>query len=115
MLLFLYSEKYFHKGRFKEYNELLIWNSQRFSKLVKQGWIEPFNTTMGRRTMYKISNKTQKVISSIYNILNGEEISESSNNNKMFAKNVSYTDRIYKDMIKKINKSIRQQQHPSPE
>lgn len=115
MLLFLYSEKYFHKGKFKEFNDLLHWDNQRFSRLVKQGWIEPFNNTMGRKTMYKITNKTQTVIRSIYNKLNGEEIPTTPKANKLFAKDARCKDRLYKEMILKMNKSIQQQQHLSPE
>lgn len=115
MLLFLYSEKYFHKGKFKEYNTLLHWDNQRFSRLVKTGWIEPLNNTMGRKTMYKITNKTQTVIRSIYNKLNGEEIPTSATANKLFSKDATYKDKIYKEMIIKMNRSIQQQQHQSPE
>lgn len=115
MLLFLYSEKYFHKGKFKEYNDLLNWDNQRFSRLVKQGWIEPLNNTMGRKTMYKITNKTQTVIRSIYNKLNGEEIPTSPRINNLFVKDARYKEKLYKEMILKMNKSIQQQQHLSPE
>ena len=32
----------------------------------------------------------------------------------MFARNVSYTDKVYRNMIKEMNKFIRQQRHQLP-
>ena len=42
MLLFLYSEDYFSKDKFKEFDELLSWNVNRFDKLLRDCWIEVF-------------------------------------------------------------------------
>jgi hypothetical protein len=53
------------------------------------------------------------MIQSIYRKLNGEEIPVSNTNNKMFAKNVSYSDKVYRNMIIEMNKIIKQQRHPS--
>ena len=93
MLLFLYSEKYFGKQKFNEFNELLPWDIKRFNK----------------KTLYEISYKGKRMISSIYKKLNGEEIPMTESANPMFAKNVSYTDKVYRNMIKSMNKEIREQ------
>ena len=54
------------------------------------------------------------MISSIYKKLSGEEIPMDESTNPMFAKNVSYTDKVYRNMIKQMNKEIREQrQHHS--
>ena len=42
VLLFLYSEKYFDKDKFQEFNELLSWDVKRFDKLLIEKWIEVF-------------------------------------------------------------------------
>lgn len=52
------------------------------------------------------------MIKNLYDKLNGKEFSEGS---KMFNVNVSYNDKMYRNYIKKINKSIRQQQRLSQE
>ena len=58
MLLFLYSEKYFGKEKFKEFNELLSWNVNRFDQLLKKGWIEVFRKRVGKhKTLYSLSFK----------------------------------------------------------
>ena len=64
-------------------------------------------------TTYRTSLK--RVISSIYKKLNGEEMPTSPSQNPMFLKNVSYSDRRYRDAIIKMNEFIRQQRHLSPE
>jgi len=116
VLLFLYSEKYFDKNRFDEYNRLLSWDVNRFDNLVKKGWIVVFRKRAGnKKAIYQLPYKTTSVIQSIYRKLSGEEIPVSQSQNKMFAKNVSYTDRRYLDMIKEMNAVTKQQRHHAPE
>lgn len=116
MLLFLYSEKYFDKDKFAEYNTIFGWDKDRFENLRRKGWIEIFRQRMGhRKAIYQLSLKTRRVIQSIYRKLSGEEIPTSLSNNKMFRKNVSYTDKVYRNMITEMNKVIKQQRHQSPE
>ena len=98
MLLFLYSEKYFSKDKFNEFDELLSWDVNRFDKLLRDGWITVF-----------------RKIGSMYKKLNGEEIPVSPSVNPMFLKNVSYTDKVYRNMILEMNAFIKQQRHQSHE
>ena len=116
MLLFLYSEKYFGRDRFKEFESLLEWDANRFQRLVKEGWIEKFRNRVGKRkALYQLPIRTKRVIQLIYRKLNGEEIPVSPSSNKMFRKNVPYTHKIYKDMIIEMNNTIKQQRHRAPE
>ena len=115
MLLFLYSEDIFTKEKFKEFNELLSWDKDRFDRLLRDGWIEVFRKEPKKfKTLYDLSYKSQRVISSIYKKLSGEEI-PADKNNRMFAKNVKYSDQVYRNMIIEMNKLRRQQQRLSPE
>lgn len=112
-LLFLKSESYFSKAKFKEFNELLSWNKRRFDILLRDGWIEVFRKRVGKqKTLYQLSYKSQRLLKSIYDKLEGTEIPDSEHN-PMFHKNVSYTDKVYRNMIKEMNKTIRQQRHSS--
>ena len=114
MLLFLYSEKYFDKSKFKEFNNLLGWNKNRFEKLRQQQWIEVFRKgTRSRRAIYALSYKTKRVIKSIYSKLEGQEIPVSPDINPMFLKKVSYSDKVYRNMIVKMNDFIKKQRHHS--
>ena len=116
MLLFLYSEDIFSKAKFEEFDNLLSWDVDRFDRLLRDGWIEVFRRRRKKfKTLYGVSFKTQRVINSIYKKLSGEEIPTSQSANPMFAKNVKFTDKVYRKMILQMNASIRQQRRLSPE
>ena len=116
MLLFLYSEEIFSKKKFEEFYNLLIWDGKRFDRLYKEGWIEVFrNRKKTTKSLYTLSYKTERVISGIYKKLSGEEIPTSLSGNPMFAKNVKYTDKVYRNMILQMNEVIRQQRRLPPE
>lgn len=112
IILFLYSESYFTKKKFDEFNELLSWDKNRLSRLIKNGWVEIFTENKNKKKgIYQLSYKTKRVVRSIYKKLSGEEIPTSQSSNPMFAKNVSYSDKIYRNMIKEMNEFIKQQRH----
>jgi hypothetical protein len=116
MLFFLYSEKYFDRDKFGEFDSLLGWDKQRFEKLRQAGWIEVFRKRMGaRKAIYQLSSKSVGMIRSVYKKLSGEEIPVSQAQNRMFAKNVSYSDKVYRNMITEMNATIKQQRHRAPE
>ena len=116
MLLFLYTEDYFSKDKFQEFNELLSWDVTRFDRLRRDKWIEVFRRNMGKRkALYTLSYKTKRMIDSLYKKLNGEEIPTSPSKNPMFKRNVKYSDKVYRNFIKEMNASIRQQRHHAPE
>lgn len=116
VILFLNSEGYFSKDKFDEFDELLSWDEKRFDRLHAKGWIQTFRKRNGpTKAIYVLSYKAKRVCTSIYKKLNGEEIPTSQSANPMFAKNVKYTDKVYRNFIKNLNTSIRQQRHRAPE
>ncbi len=115
ILLFLYSEKYFSKDKFSEFEELISWEKNRFDRLLKDGWINVFRKKVGnRRTVYELSYKGRRVVLLIYKKLNGEEFSETPSANPLFKKDAPYMDKVYRNYIIEMNKFIRQQRHRSP-
>jgi hypothetical protein len=115
-LLFLYSEQYFGKDKFDEFNQLLSWNKNRFNKLLRDKWIVVWRKREGKKkTLYDLSLKSRRMLANVYDKLNGNEFAESKSKNPMFRNNAPYTDKVYRNYIKEINKSIRQQQRPSQE
>ena len=48
ILIFLFDEGYFSKDKFKEFDELLSWNVNRFDNLLRDGWIEVFRKYDGK-------------------------------------------------------------------
>jgi len=115
MLFFLYSEKYFGRDKFDEFDKLLGWDVMRFQRLVKEEWLVKFRNQVGKRkALYKLTHKAESMIQSVYRKLSGEEIPVSSVGNRIFMKNVPYTDKVYRDMILDMNKTIKQRRHPAP-
>jgi len=106
--------RYFIKRKYglsqvDEFDELLSWDKNRFEKLRQEGWIEVFRKKQGhRRVVYALTYKAQRVLTSVYKKLEGEEIPESKSSNPLFLADVSYNDKVYRNYIKKLNKSIRQ-------
>jgi len=112
ILLFLRTEDYFSKDKFEEFDRLLCWDNRRFNRLLKDGWIEVFRKRKGKRKgLYTLSFHAKHVVASIYRKLNGEEIPTTAEHNPMFLKNVSYSDKRYREAIIAMNESIRQQRH----
>jgi len=115
MILFLYSESYFSKDKFIQFDELLSWDENRFDRLLRDGWIVVFRKRMGiRKALYELSYKGTRMVTEIYKKLNGDEIPTSSSYNPMFQKNVSYTDKVYRNMITDMNATIKQLKHQVP-
>ena len=48
------------------------------------------------------------LINTIYKKVNGEEIAETATANPLFKNDVSYMDKVYRNMIKEMNKEIRE-------
>ena len=112
ILLFLYSEQIFNKTSFEEYNELFSWDTKRFKRLKKEGGIHVWRERRGKETtLYELTYKAKRMINSVYKKLNGEEIPEYTN--PMFRHDATYMQKVTKKFIKKLNKSIKQQQHLS--
>jgi hypothetical protein len=109
VLLFLYSESYFGKDKFKEFSQLISWEVKRFDRLLAEGWIENFRAgRRGVKGLYTLTFKAKKMIASIYAKLEGEEIPVNSTNNPMFKKNVKFSDKVYRNMIIAMNAETKQ-------
>jgi len=116
ILLFLYSEVYFDRDKFNEFDELLSWEKARFERLRRNGWIAVFRRRMGaRKAVYQMTPRAVRLVTEIYKKLDGSEIPVSNSYNPMFLKNVKYTDKVYRKMIIDMNTFIRQQRHQTPE
>lgn len=116
VLLFLFSEGYFDRDRFADFDSLLAWDKDRFNKMLNDGWIEVFRKRMnGKKSLYQISDKGRNIVMDIYRKLNGEEIPTSLSQNPMFQKNVSYSDKVYRNMVRDMNNFIRQQRRQTHE
>ena len=117
MMFFLYGEEYFTKDKYREFEKLLRWESNRFDKLLKNGWIENYKKKKHLlRSIYGISYKGERAISSLYKLLNGGSFPEDTRYNPLMKKkNVPYVYYINARFIKKINDFIEQRRRRSLE
>ncbi len=112
MMMFLYSEGLFTRKQFDEFNEIMSWDKMRFYNLLKNKWVIVWRERKGKESkLYELGFKGKKLVSSIYRKLNMQEtISESPYRNPIFKNDTKYSNKIYRKIIKEMNKSILQQQ-----
>ena len=116
MLLFLNTEPYFTKDKFEEFDSIMSWEKKRFDRLNQEGWIEGSKTfRVGRRTKYSLSIRAQRMVTEVYNYLEGKELPISRDANPMFKRNVRYTDKVYRNFIMDLRTKSKQPQRHAPE
>lgn len=116
VLLFLKSESYFRKSLLIEYSQLTGWYyCTDFKILFDRGYIQLFRNTGGpRNNIYELSFKAKRMLTEFYSVINGEELIVKGRHR--FTKNKPiHADKEYLKMIKRMNESIRQQQHQTLE
>lgn len=105
LLIFLDCQGFFSKTNFKEDTYAYSWDNNRFSRLLKEGWIVVWrhgNKKLRQASLYKVSLKTSQLLTRMYRILAGEEnIPTGATQNVIKSK--AYADRMLQVAIKKIN------------
>lgn len=105
MILFLYDEDIFTKETFNDFAATMSWNKGRFSKMLKDGHIKKWRDRKQtqRSNLYELTFQSKRICSHMYKKLTQEEvISENPYRNKIF-KGSNYTDKVYKNIIRKMN------------
>tara|TARA_R110002167_G_scaffold182629_1_gene383025 strand:- start:1795 stop:2241 length:447 start_codon:yes stop_codon:yes gene_type:complete len=107
LLIYLDCIDLFTKKDFEAGVYTFSWNNRRWSKLIKNDWIQVWrhrNRTTQKYNIYKISFKGKQLIQRIYRIMLGEEdIPTSERRNRLIAGN-SYTDKVMTHAIYNVNK-----------
>jgi hypothetical protein len=106
LLIYLDCKNRFTRDDFINGTYTYSWDKDRWERLRREGWIEVWrhrNRTTIKYSVYKVSYKTKRLITRLYNIMLGEEDLPIGPSSK-FYKNESYTDKVYNkaidDMIK---------------
>ena len=106
LLIYLDCKDRFTRDDFINGTYTYSWDKNRWERLRRDGWIEVWrhrNRTTIKYSVFKVSMKTKRLITRIYNILLGYEDMPIGQSSK-FYKNKSYTDKVYNkaidDMIK---------------
>ena len=127
VLLFMYDENYFSRDRFEEYERVLHWDSKRFKRMLRDGWITVFRPRVGnQKTLYQLSLKSAQVVDFIYEKLNHSvpfpaipRRKHYITRLKMGERTYRYSDKMYRAMIDEMNEIAeaerlkRQQQRPA--
>ena len=109
MLIFLYDEPYFTKAKFKEFDKVFSWDKDRFDRLIKNGWVEKISVeSKSRLGVYNLTYKAKRIITYVYSLLEGKEFPTMPDNNPVFKRNVSFTDKMYRQVMMQINEVQRQ-------
>lgn len=105
MILFLYDEDIFTKDIFNDFARTMSWDKERFSSMVESGYIKKWRDRKEtqRSNLYELTISAKRICNHMYKKLMQEEvISEDPYRNEIFKGN-SYMDKVYKDIIKKMN------------
>ncbi len=106
MLLYLYDIPFFKKEDFNYYANSMSWDKKRFYNMIRKGLIKEWRgggVKHGRSKIFELTHLGKNICSVTYKKLLKEElISEDPRSNPIFKKE-SYTDKIYKQIIEKMN------------
>ena len=109
MLIFLYDEPYFTRAKFKEFDKVFSWDNDRFDRLVRNGCVEKVSVeSKSRLGVYNLTYKAKRIITYAYSLLHGKEFPTMPDNNPVFKRNVSFTDKMYRQVMMQINEVQRQ-------
>lgn len=114
LLFYFYNEKPFTKDQFEDACYVMMWDKDRLKKFLEDGTIEEYAVKgeTGRANsvaIYKLSLKTRRRITSIYDRLTLKYlISEENKNSKIFRLNSGYSDKQYAKAIVKMNIKARE-------
>lgn len=104
MILYLYDADVFTKDDFNEFASMLAWDKERFSKMMDRGLIRMWRD--GQRKvahLYELTQQAKLICNQTYKkLMQDEHISEDPYQNEMM-KGESYSDKIYRNIIKKMN------------
>lgn len=117
MLLYLYDENIFDKDLFNQFANSMSWDRSRFSNLMDRGLIKIWRKgkVAQHKELYELTQKAKRICSHTYKKLLGEElISEDPYRNKIM-KGESYSDKIYRSLIKKMNYKTSSASHSDQE
>ena len=107
LLLFLDCQGFFSKKDFKLDTYAYSWDNNRFSRLLKEGWIVVWrerNRTTQKYNIYKVSFKCKQLIQRVYRIMLGEEDIPTSERRNKIMKGKTYMDKVLITSINNVNK-----------
>lgn len=107
MLLYLYDLPYFKKSDFNYYGSVMSWDKKRFIRMKQKNLIREWQRRGNEASLYELTSLGKTICRQTYKKLLGEEhISEIPHNNPVM-KRETFSDKMYSDIIKKMNATRR--------
>jgi len=104
LLIFLYSEGRFTKDDFEWYKQIVPWDNQRFTRLMKEGWVKKWGQNYKhRRAVYELTHRGKTMVARVYRLLLEEERFPDSTATSINKKK-TYTNNRYRKAIRDLNK-----------
>ena len=104
MMLFFYDEPVFTRTQFLEFCSTMSWNKSRFKEMVDRDIIRLWRDGKYQvSNLYELTFTSKRICNLVYKKLAGEEINDDPEKNKIM-KGQSYSDKMYRQMIDKMNK-----------
>jgi hypothetical protein len=104
MMLFFYDEPVFTRKDFLSFCTTMSWNKNRFKEMVDRDIIRLWRDGKHQvSNLYELTFTSKRICTLVYKKLAGEAINDDPDKNKIMRGN-SYSDKIYRQMIDKMNK-----------
>jgi hypothetical protein len=108
MLLFLYDEERFTKQLFDEFANTMKFDYNRFRRFMDMGYVREWrkkDEVPNRKAIYELTVQAKTIVNNVYRKLLGlEGITEDPARNPIM-KGETYTDKVYRMAIRKMNAS----------
>jgi hypothetical protein len=107
VLIYLDCMDLFSKYDFEQGVYSYSWDNRRWSRLLKDGWINVWrhrNRTTQKYNIYKVSFKCKQLIMRMYRIMLGQDDIPTSERRNKLIKGNSYTDKVMTQAIYNVNK-----------
>ncbi len=106
LLIYLDCRGRFRREDFDKGTIIYPWDSKRWEKLRREGWIDVWrhrNHTTRKYAIFQVSSKGKRMVTRMYRILLGSEDMPVSRTSA-FYKNKTYTDKVYNRAIDEMIK-----------
>lgn len=76
---------------------------------MRNGWVEKISVeSKSRLGIYNLTYKAKRVIGYTYSLLEGKEFPTEDQNNPVFKRNCTFSDKMYRQVMMQINEAQRQ-------
>lgn len=109
MLLYLYDLPYFKREDFNYYGKTMSWDKHRFIAMKRKNLVRLWRKGGdggSLANLYELTAKGKSICYTVYQKLSGEKTISESREYNPIAKKETFSDKMYLDVIKKMNSRV---------